>query len=98
MDCQSFIIPNIIQTFHLSAEVMRASFDSAFFTDPLCLLSFADELLDLVQFHQGFDRGEGIDVGIQNILLNLDQERIIELNEAQLEIGGLGFDPGRLLF
>ena len=42
------------------------------------------QLLNLIQFHQGFYWGQCINVGIENVFLDLQQQRVVQLDETQL--------------
>ena len=50
------------------------------------------QLLDLIQFHQGLNRSQSIDIGVENVLLDLQKQWVVQLDETQLHtvIGFLG--------
>ena len=41
----------------------------------------------LIQFHQSLNRSQGIDIGIQDIILDLLKRRVVKLDEAELVSG-----------
>ena len=42
------------------------------------------QLLDFVQLHQSLYRCQGVNVSVQNVLFDLQQQRVIQLYKAQL--------------
>ena len=48
-----------------------------------------EDSFDAVEFVQGFDRGEAVDVETEDLVANLAEHGIVELEETQLHVVGL---------
>ena len=44
--------------------------------------STIQQLLNLIQLHQSLDRGQSVNVGIKNVLLNLQKQWVVQLDKA----------------
>ena len=47
---------------------------------------FVQQFFNLIQLHQSLNRSQCINVDVQNVVFNLQQKRVVELNETQLHI------------
>lgn len=45
---------------------------------------FGDEFLDVVEFEEGFERGERVDVDVKEFVADFQEGGVVELDEAEL--------------